>query len=196
MNKSRIYFLTGNANKLREVQDVAQGSNKEFLGHELVGLTEIQGTSDEICMSKAEDARKIVANNRLPYQNMIIEDTSLVFSCMDQFGRGGLPGPYIKDFLANMTLDSIAAMVGANNAAQFHCKIVYVTMDWEMDPVVFTGTIHGTIVPPRNAAGSFGWDSIFVPAGQSKTYAEMTADEKRACSARAVAVRDMLEHLK
>ena len=41
----------------------------------------------------------------------------------------------------------------------------------------FEGTIPGTVVPPRGGNG-FGWDAIFQPEKPTKTFAEMTAQEK------------------
>eukprot|EP00428_Durinskia_dybowskii_P014725 CAMPEP_0170208670 /NCGR_PEP_ID=MMETSP0116_2-20130129/3921_1 /TAXON_ID=400756 /ORGANISM="Durinskia baltica, Strain CSIRO CS-38" /LENGTH=198 /DNA_ID=CAMNT_0010459145 /DNA_START=96 /DNA_END=689 /DNA_ORIENTATION=+ len=37
------------------------------------------------------------------------------------------------------------------------------------DPVLFTGKVEGTIVEPQEGNG-FGWDSIFVPTGETKPF--------------------------
>ena len=47
---------------------------------------------------------------------------------------------------------------------------------------------------PRGANG-FGWDVIFVPEGESRTFAEMSAEEKNARSHRAKAFADLLRRL-
>ena len=59
-----------------------------------------------------------------------------------------------------------------------------------MDPVLFTGECHGTIVAPIEGMG-FGWDSIFVPneAKDGATFSSMTMKEKNALSHRGIAVR-------
>ena len=42
----------------------------------------------------------------------------------------------------------------------------------------FEGRIDGVLVnPPRGTAG-FGYDPIFLPEGHSRTFGEMTSDEK------------------
>ena len=42
----------------------------------------------------------------------------------------------------------------------------------------FEGTVDGTLVwPPRGEKG-FGYDPMFLPAGHSRTFGEMTSDEK------------------
>lgn len=53
----------------------------------------------------------------------------------------------------------------------------------------FEGIIKGTLTfPPRGKKG-FGYDPIFVPDGESRTFAEMTADEKQLLSHRSRAFK-------
>lgn len=49
--------------------------------------------------------------------------------------------------------------------------------------MVFVGRTEGEIVAPRGAT-DFGWDPVFQPRGYSKTYAEMTKEEKNSISHR------------
>jgi len=58
----------------------------------------------------------------------------------------------------------------------------------------FEGSISGIVVPPRGTDG-FGWDAIFQPDGQSKTFAEMTPEEKSRFSMRKMAVEDLRLYL-
>ena len=64
------------------------------------------------------------------------------------------------------------------------------------DPVLFTGTCHGSIVKPQSGATGFGWDSIFVPddisstsSSEPKPFSQLSLDEKNAVSHRGQAVR-------
>ncbi len=46
------------------------------------------------------------------------------------------------------------------------------------ETITFEGRVNGTLVwPPRGSAG-FGYDPIFLPDGKTKTFGEMTAEEK------------------
>lgn len=56
----------------------------------------------------------------------------------------------------------------------------------------FEGTVQGRIVAPRGSGG-FGWDPIFQPEGEGRTYGEMTAEEKNQTSHRAVAWKQVAE---
>jgi non-canonical purine NTP pyrophosphatase (RdgB/HAM1 family) len=49
---------------------------------------------------------------------------------------------------------------------------------------VFAGETAGRIAEAPAGTGGFGWDSIFIPTGSSRTFAEMNAEEKCAFSMR------------
>jgi non-canonical purine NTP pyrophosphatase (RdgB/HAM1 family) len=59
----------------------------------------------------------------------------------------------------------------------------------------FEGIISGTVVAPRGTGG-FGWDAIFQPTGSSKTFAEMTPQEKHQFSMRRIAIERLQQYLK
>ena len=62
------------------------------------------------------------------------------------------------------------------------------------DPVLFTGRTKGTIVAPVQGRG-FGWDSIFVPDGESMPFSCMSTEKKNLLSHRGKAVRKWAEWL-
>jgi XTP/dITP diphosphohydrolase len=50
------------------------------------------------------------------------------------------------------------------------------------------------VLPPRGEQG-FGWDPVFLPEGESRTYGELGPQEKDALSHRGRAWRDLLARL-
>lgn len=58
----------------------------------------------------------------------------------------------------------------------------------------FEGVVSGTIVSPRGTDG-FGWDPLFQPDGQQRTFAEMTPVEKHRFSMRRLAIEELRKHL-
>jgi XTP/dITP diphosphohydrolase len=60
---------------------------------------------------------------------------------------------------------------------------------------LFEGEIHGTISTELRGTNGFGYDSIFIPNGQSKTYAEMNSEEKNAVSMRGIALSKLRQFL-
>lgn len=59
----------------------------------------------------------------------------------------------------------------------------------------FEGVINGSISRIPQGTNGFGYDPVFIPDGYSKTFAELTAEEKNSLSHRAIAVRRMKEWL-
>jgi len=53
------------------------------------------------------------------------------------------------------------------------------------------GVCPGTVAEEPRGTNGFGYDPIFVPDGTSKTYAELTQDEKNAISHRSRAFANM-----
>ena len=94
----KIYYVTGNPNKLREAQKIIPSLNGLTCE-----LTEIQSLEPhEIIKYKLEEARK-----KFPGKNLIVDDTSLYFECLNS----QLPGPYIKWFLKVLKPEGLAKLV-------------------------------------------------------------------------------------
>lgn len=127
----------------------------------------------------------------LPYSPVFIEDTSL---CFDAFK--GLPGPYIKDFLKSLGAEGLYKLLDGfpeNKKGQAICTIAY-TEGENQEIHIFQGISEGEIVFPRGCL-DFGWDPCFLPNGSSKTFGEMTHDEKDSVSHRFKAVIAFKTHL-
>ena len=56
-----------------------------------------------------------------------------------------------------------------------------------------SGTINGRIVTPRGTEETAGFNRIFQPDNQGKTFAEMTIKDKNAVSMRGIAARTLAE---
>jgi XTP/dITP diphosphohydrolase len=70
------------------------------------------------------------------------------------------------------------------------------TMENEMEVHYFEGIVEGEIINVRRGTEGFGYDSVFVPAGYDKTFAEMSMEEKNALSHRSRAVSKLVKFLK
>ncbi|TPX36444.1 hypothetical protein SeLEV6574_g08041 [Synchytrium endobioticum] len=181
-----ITFVTGNANKLKEVQAILGGTNIVVTSAKL-DLVEIQGTTQECAMDKARQASKALGG-----RPVLTEDTALCFNALN-----GLPGPYIKWFLESVGHHGLNKMLAAfdDKTAYALCTFALVPAP-NAEPILFEGRNDGRIVDARGPP-EFGWDPIFESADGScgLTYAEMAKSVKNRISHRARALEKLKEFL-
>uniref|UniRef100_A0A7S4CSV4 Inosine triphosphate pyrophosphatase n=1 Tax=Eutreptiella gymnastica TaxID=73025 RepID=A0A7S4CSV4_9EUGL len=171
MTKPTVHFVTGNKNKLKEVQAIL-GDSIDVVSHK-VDLPELQGEPEEI---SAEKCRLAAAEVDMP---VLVEDTCLCFHAMK-----GLPGPYIKWFLDKLGHDGLNKMLQGfdDYSAYAQCTFSFARGKGD-EPQTFVGKTEGKIVPARGPT-DFGWDPIFQPDGFEQTYAEMSPEAKNSISHR------------
>ncbi|KAL6708146.1 nucleoside triphosphate pyrophosphohydrolase ham1 [Coniothyrium glycines] len=168
-----LNFITGNKNKLAEVQAILAGVIE--LRNQNVDLVEIQGTVEEVTMDKARRAAEAIQGP------VLVEDTCLCFKAMND-----LPGPYIKWFMLAIGAAQMHKMLEGfdDKSAQAVCTFAYCEGPGQ-EPVLFQGRTDGKLVASRGPT-VFGWDSCFEYKGQ--TYAEMDKSEKNKISHRGKAL--------
>jgi non-canonical purine NTP pyrophosphatase (RdgB/HAM1 family) len=150
-----------------------------------ISLPEIQAaTVDDITRYKLEVART------KGYGRLIVEDVSLGF---DELGN--FPGPYVKWLLEAAGGKGLGAIAYAllNRSAKAQCCVAY----WNgSEPKLFIGECSGEILVEPRGDQNFGWDAWFKPHGSSKTFGEMSNEEKDELSHRGRAYRQLREHLR
>jgi XTP/dITP diphosphohydrolase len=90
-------------------------------------------------------------------------------------------------------LAKLAAEAPAGSRLRYVCVIAHVDADGAEH--LFEGTADGVVADAPRGAGGFGYDPLFVPAGDSRTMAELTDAEKDAISHRGRAARALAEWL-
>ena len=176
----KIYFVTGNKNKLQEAQAIMP----EIEGLDL-DLAEIQElNSQKILETKLEEAKKYKPNC-----NLMVEDLSLEIE-----GMNGMPGPLIKWFLKSVGIEGVVKMAKMFGNQKATARLTLGFSNKLGENKFFEGIVKGKIVEPRGES-DFGWDSIFVPDGFDKTFAEMGMEEKNKISHRKIALEKLKEYL-
>ncbi|MFA5013443.1 MAG: RdgB/HAM1 family non-canonical purine NTP pyrophosphatase [Candidatus Paceibacterota bacterium] len=156
-----MIFITGNQNKVREFEEIL-GQKLESVD---LDLEEIQSIDVEnVASEKAKKAFEILK------KPLIVEDTGLHFEEMN-----GLPGALIRFFVDKLSLEQICGLVKHDRRASAKTCIAYADKNGIK---LFTGEVEGEIVKEPRGKNGFGWDPIFVPENEKKTFAEMTAEEK------------------
>ncbi len=172
-----LYFITGNKGKLKEAQSIL--GDVEMLDIDLPEIQEID--AHKIVKEKLSEAQKHHT------EEFIIEDTSLYLEEMN-----GLPGPLIKWFLHALGNDGLYKMAERFGNSKAEAKTIIGFSDSLGNVSFFEGTLKGNIVSPRGEG--FGWAPIFQPEGSSKTFGEMTMEEKNKISMRKIAMEKLREH--
>lgn len=179
MKQYEVVLVTGNKGKLKEWQRLAPSSI--ILSNHDVDLDEIQSEDLEaIVIDKAKRAYELVK------KPVIVEDVS---AGIDRLG--GMPGPFIKYFEIAMGYDALYRLAGQSESGMATCTIGYYDGH---SALAVRADVHGQIVAPRGEGG-WGFDKCFQPDGQSKTYGEMSPEEKDAVSHRAKAIPLFMKEL-
>ncbi|MFB6260562.1 MAG: RdgB/HAM1 family non-canonical purine NTP pyrophosphatase, partial [Thiohalorhabdaceae bacterium] len=94
-------------------------------------------------------------------------------------GETATDGANVAKLLADM-----ADVAEADRGAFFYCALVLMGHAADPCPVIAEGRWHGRIAQEPSGSGGFGYDPVFLPAGENRTAAELEAAEKARLSHR------------
>jgi XTP/dITP diphosphohydrolase len=182
----RVVLATRNPHKLEEVRRIlAPLVDVELLpGPDL----DVDETGDTFAANALLKARAVAAATGSP---AVADDSGLCVDALD--GKPGVLSARWSgvhgDDRANveLVLHQIADVPDERRGAAFICAAALVLPDGREH--VVQGQVEGTITREPRGTGGFGYDPIFVPEGESRTTAEMSATEKDALSHRGRAFR-------
>lgn len=193
---TRLVLATSNPDKTREIEELFRG-----LPVRIVRVTEVapdwsvEETADSLegnALLKARAARDASG------EPAIADDTGLFVAAL-----GGAPGVRSARFAGagasyadnvRRLLDALAGRPAAERGAVFRTAVALVRP--EGGKRVFVGELEGSILEAPRGEGGFGYDPVFLLAGEGVTLAEMPLRRKNEISHRARAfraARDFLE---
>jgi XTP/dITP diphosphohydrolase len=182
----RVVLGTRNAHKVPEIRRILDAAGASV---DLVSMAEFDDVGDvvETGLTFTENAllkaRAMTAATGLP---ALADDSGI---CVD--AMNGMPGVFSGrwagkhgDDTANLELllTQLADVQDADRSASFVCVAALVLPD--DGDVVVEGRLAGRLLRVPRGEGGFGYEPIFVPAGETRTTAEMTPAEKDAISHR------------
>lgn len=182
---SGLVFVTSNPGKAREAA--------AFLGRDVatraLELPEVQSLDfREVARAKA-----IVAARALGVA-VLVEDSGLAVA-----GWGGFPGPFTKWItMGALGQEGLAKMLDGfsdRGAEAISVLAVAEPGQRETDVIVAEGRVKGSIALHPRGANGFGWDVLFIPEGETRTFAEMSDGEKNSASQRAKAFQELRRRL-
>jgi len=178
----KAVLASGNAHKLEELSAALPGWELELLGdHEF----------------PPEDGDTYVANARVKarFGRGLVTGAAWVLgedSGIEVEGLGGRPGVHSARFAAGDPVGRLLAELDGVEArsARYVCELVALAPDGTEKRS--TGTLEGRIAKEPRGSEGFGYDPIFVPAGEGRTVAELGDEWKRRNSHRARAAQALL----
>lgn len=181
-----LHFMTSNDGKHREVKAAL----------EPLGMT-VHRTDIEYPEVQADTLEEVAffAMDHLKEEmegDFLIEDSGLFIEPL-----GGFPGVYSAYVLRTIGNRGILRLLegrgeGDRGATFRSCFGIFTTSGGAK---VVSGECKGTISIEVRGKGGFGYDPIFVPEGDERTFAEMAVEEKNAVSHRGRALKALLRLL-
>lgn len=188
---TELVFATNNAHKLHEAH-AALGDSMKILSLNDIGF-----------VGEPEETERTIEGNallkaRYLYEktghNCFADDTGLEVEALN--GEPGVDTAYYaglpRDDKRNVEKLLKELSDKTNRAARFKTVIALIIYDKEY---VFEGIVNGSIATEPMGDKGFGYDPVFIPEGEKRTFAQMELHEKTALSHRARALQKMVDFL-
>lgn len=191
MHSMKIIFATNNQHKVDEIR-FALPENFSIVSLKEAGIDiDIPEPHDTLQDNAAEKARTIY---HLTKTNCFSEDTGLeVYSIHNEPGvHSARYAGEEKSFDKNINKLLSKLQNAVNRKARFRTVICLILDNKEY---FFEGICEGEIIHHRRGTQGFGYDPIFIPSGSSKTFAEMSMEEKNQFSHRKKAMDKLVTFL-
>ncbi len=176
-----VVFVTGNSHKIKYFS--------EMVGFKVPNLIK------DIQEVQSSDIREVIeykAKQAYDYANqpILVEDTRLSFQAL-----GGLPGTFIKWFLADLGVDGLCKMLNGFSDRSAVAGAAFAYYDGKIMKI-FEKELIGKIAKKPKGSSGFGWNSIFKPDGTSMTLGEMDEDEFKFWYAKIKPFQELKDFLK
>ncbi|WP_343807248.1 RdgB/HAM1 family non-canonical purine NTP pyrophosphatase [Alteraurantiacibacter aestuarii] len=200
LGSGRLVIATHNAGKLKEIGKLLEPYGLDCISAGSLGLPEPPETGKTFIENALIKARAAAQASGMV---ALADDSGLSVAALD-----GRPGVYTADWAERqwfegepgrdwyMAMGKVEGMLqekGADIArdAWFSCVLALAWPDG--GHAVYEGRVDGSLTwPPRGTMG-FGYDPVFVPAGDTRTFAELDPAQKHAISHRADAFAKLVK---
>lgn len=197
MSRLALVLATANPDKVAEITAILSTSESLELLARPAEVEEVEETGATLVENAGLKARALcVATGKAA----VADDTGLEVDAL-----GGAPGVYSARFAGEgatyadnvvKLLGELAALAdeGGERRARFTTVALVTFPDGQ--EVWAQGNVEGRITAEPRGTGGFGYDPVFAPdEGDGRTFAEMSIEEKHACSHRGRAFRALAKVL-
>jgi len=189
----KIFFFSNNINKINEIQNIV--SKKKI---KVLSILDFEFLKEPIenGISFSENAK---IKSYFGYKKTLLptfaDDSGICIEALNW-----KPGIHSKKFLNNFKkMDECFNYIinKANMKSKYKAFFktsICLTLK-ESYHIVFEGRVNGTISEKPIGKNGFGYDPIFIPSENNRTYGEMTKKEKNSFSHRSIAINKLLDFL-
>lgn len=205
-----LYLATTNSNKIKEIKEILQKlfevkkENSVFKIQTLKGLFDIKSLESlenysppeekglsfkDNALIKSECLLNYLRNREMleSFSCILAEDSGLEVDCLN-----GAPGVYSARYSGLESNDEknnkllLKNLRGQNNrSARYVCVLSFLLCrQKEVKSHIFSAVCEGAIAKEEKAKGGFGYDPLFIPDGETKTFAELPKEFKQSISHR------------
>jgi XTP/dITP diphosphohydrolase len=186
-----LVFASQNDYKTEEIRNIL-GNNPTILSMCDMNIPddipENELTLEGNALVKARHIRKITG------MNVFADDTGLEIDALY-----GMPGVHSARFAgeeknSSANIDKVLTLLGDRDDRKARFRTV-IALIYEDKEYLFEGIVNGSITSERRGENGFGYDPVFLPEGNERTFAEMDLHEKNRISHRVRAIRKLKEFL-
>jgi len=177
----RLVLATRNPGKVAELRALLSELPVEITSAAETGAPEVEEDAPTLAGNARKKALALHAHTGLP---SLADDTGLEVAALG--GRPGVhsaryAGPEADDAANRQRL--LTDLAGASaRAARFRTVLAFADAAGAVH--LFEGICEGAITGGERGEGGFGYDALFAPEGEARTFAEMSREEKNAVSHR------------
>jgi XTP/dITP diphosphohydrolase len=189
-----IVLATRNADKVKEIRAILSHLDIEFKDlSEFPDCPEVIEDRDTLEGNALKKAQEVAKFTGLP---TVAEDTGLeVYYLLNEPGvysarYAGEDASY--DDNVRKLLKEMTQVPSRKRGARFRTVVAFIHQGKEH---CFEGKVEGDILFQRQGSNGFGYDPVFRPEGNDKSFAELSTEEKNEISHRAVAIRKFAEYI-
>ena len=191
MNEPKLIFATHNTHKLEEVKQLLSEQIELLSLTDLSFFEEIPENEETLEGNAKVKATSIYNQFHL---DCFSDDTGL-----EVLSLNGAPGVHSARYAGEGHDDALNRKKlleqlkdKQNRKARFR---TVVALWWKGNEYLFEGVVNGEIITEERGRNGFGYDSLFIPDGYEKTFAEMTEKEKNEISHRGKAIKKLAQFL-
>ncbi len=193
---TRVVLASANPGKVRELGALLAPHGLELISQRSLGIGSPEETGSTFLENALLKARHAARAAQLP---ALADDSGIEVDAL-----GGRPGVRSARFAgegasdaANLALllQELIGVPAERRTARYQCVMAWVASAADPAPVLGQGTWEGRIALAPRGTGGFGYDPAFIPTGDTRTAAELPAEEKNRVSHRGQALRALVAAL-